>query len=347
MTDKANTDIHRRTLLKGMGVAAGAAFTGSLISINKAAAADEFKVTLQLGWLASNGILGEVAADKLGYYKDEGLSLEVIPGGPNIDGVASVASGRANLGSISSSPSLMLARAAGIPIKCIAAGYQQHPFTYFSLKSNPVNTPQDLVGKKVATNGTARILLRALLAANDIPEDDVEVIVSGSDMSVLMTGQADVVTGWTTNVNALSVIGDQRVDLSLWDAGLQLYANPYYVTDETLAEHRDKVDAMIRVSAKGWGWVHENQEQACEFLVERYPNLDLESELKAVPLVDGYSFNEATAKNGWGTMTRENWQAQIDAYAALGQFEGEPPKVDDMMTLSVLEATAADRPKYG
>ena len=46
-------------------------------------------------------------------------------------------------------------------------------------------------------------------------------------------------------------------------------------------------------------------------------------------------------------MTRENWQAQIDAYAALGQFDGEPPKVDDMMTLSVLEATAADRPKFG
>ncbi|MCY6380151.1 ABC transporter substrate-binding protein [Hoeflea prorocentri] len=318
-----------------------------MVSINKAAAADEFKVTMQLGWLASNGILGEVAADKLGYYKDEGLSLEIVPGGPNIDGVASVASGRANLGSISSSPSLMLARAAGIPIKCVAAGYQQHPFTYFSLTDNPVKTPKDLIGKKVATQGTARILLRALLAQNDISEDDVEVLTSGSDMAVLMTGQADVVTGWTTNVNALSVLGDKRVDLSLWDAGIQLYANPYYVTDETLAEHKDKVEAMIRVSAKGWGWVHENQEQACEFLVERYPNLDLESELKAVPLVDGYSFNAVTAKGGWGTMTRENWQAQIDAYAALDQFDGDPPKVDDMMTLSILEATAADRPKYG
>lgn len=347
MTNRVNTDIQRRTLLKGMGVAAGAAFTGTMISIDKAAAADEFKVTMQLGWLASNGILGEVAADKLGYYKEEGLSLEIVPGGPNIDGVASVASGRANLGSISSSPSLMLARAAGIPIKCIAAGYQQHPFTYFSLTENPVKTPQDLVGKKVATQGTARILLRALLAKNNISEDDVEVIVSGSDMAVLMTGQADVVTGWTTNVNALSVLGDRRVDLSLWDAGIQLYANPYYVTDETLAEHKDKVEAMIRVSAKGWGWVHENQEQACEFLVERYPNMDLESELKAVPLVDGYSFNAVTATGGWGTMNRENWQAQIDAYAALGQFDGDPPKVDDMMTLSILEATAADRPKYG
>lgn len=347
MTNRHLGDINRRRLLKGMGVMSGLAMTGTMLSVGKAIAADTYEVNMQLGWLASNGILGEVAADKLGYYADEGMSLNIIAGGPNIDGVASVASGRANLGSISSSPSLMLARAAGIPIKCIAAGYQKHPFTYFSLKSNPVTKPADMIGKKIATNGTARILLDALLAKNNISEDDIEVIVSGSDMSVLMTGQADVVTGWSTNTSALSVLGDQRVDLSLWDAGIQLYANPFYVTDDTLANHRDKVEAMIRVSAKGWGWVHENQEQAAEFLVERFPNMDLEAEKNTVGLIDAFSFNESTAKNGWGTMTKENWQAQIDIYDQLGQFEGKKPELADLVDFSILEATAADRPTFG
>jgi len=347
MSNNSQNGISRRGVLKGMGVASGAAMTGSMFSIGAANAAGEFDVTMQLGWLASNGVLGEVAADKLGYYKEEGLNLKIVAGGPNIDGVASVASGRANLGSISSSPSLMLARSAGIPIKCIAAGYQQHPFTYFSLKKNPVMKPEDLVGKKVATQGTARILLRALLAKNGISEDDVNVSVMGGDMAALMTGQVDVMTGWSTNINALSVLGDQRVDMSLWDAGIQLYANPFYVTDQTLAEHRDKVEAIIRVSAKGWGWVHDNQEQAAEFLVERYPNLDLQSELKAVGMITDFSFNANTAKNGWGTMTKENWVAQIKAYDDLGQFEGKTPKLEDLVDFSILEATAADRPKYG
>lgn len=339
--------ICRRSVLKGMGVAAGAAMTGNLISISKVAAADEFEVNMQLGWLASNGILGEVAADKLGYFTDAGLKLKVVPGGPNIDGVASVVSGRSNLGSISSSPSLMLARSAGIPIKCIAAGYQQHPFTYFSLKKNAVMEPKDLIGKKVATQGTARILLRALLAKNGISEDDVEVSVMGGDMAAIMTGQVDVVTGWKTNVNALSVLGDQRVDLSLWDAGIQLYANPFYVTDTTLADHRDKVEDIIRVIAKGWGWVHDNPEQAVDYLVERYPNLDKESELKAVGLITGYSFNKNTAEHGWGTMSKENWEAQISTYDSLEQFEKGAPTLDDLVDFSILEATTADRPKYG
>ena len=249
MTRSSQSGMNRRRLLKSMGAFVGAATAGTFVGIEKAFAQDTFNVTLQLGWLAGNGILGEVVADKKGFFADEGLSLDIVPGGPNVDGVASVASGRANLGSISSSPSLMLARSAGLPIKCIAAGYQEHPFTYFSLKDNPVNSPQDLVGKKVATNGTARILLRAMLAKNGISEDDVEVLVMGSDMAPLMTGQVDVVTGWKTNISALSVLGDHRNDMSLWDAGIQLYANPYYVTDMTLNEHREQVEGMLRAIA--------------------------------------------------------------------------------------------------
>lgn len=347
MTDDIGNPINRRSMLKTLGAGLGLAGASTLAGVSPVLGADTFKVTLQLGWLPTNGILGEVAADKLGYFAEEGLELEVIPGGPNIDGVASVASGRAKLGQISSSPSLMLARAAGIPVKCIAAGYQQHPFTYFSLEKNPVRRPQDLIGKKVATNGTARILLRALLAANGIAEDQVEVSVMGSDMNPLLTGQADVVTGWKTNVNALEVLGDKRVDMTLWDAGVQLYANPYYVTERTLADHPEQVTAMIRAIARGWGWVHDNPEEAVDILVSRFPNMDRASEMKAVDMALAYTFNENTAKAGWGVMTRENWQAQIDTYEALGQFAKGAPSAGDVMTLEVLERTQAARPLYG
>ncbi len=339
---------NRRDLLKGVGAAAGIAGAGTLMSIIPAQGADPFTIRMQLGWLASNGILGEVAADKLGYFKEEGLNLEIVPGGPNVDGIGSVASGGNNFGSISSSPSLMLARGAGIPIKCVAAGYQQHPFTYFSLgdKGN-VRTPKDLIGKKVATQGTARILLRAMLAKNGISEDQVEVSVMGGDMSPLMTGQVDVATGWKTNVGALSVLGDKRVDMTLWDSGIQLYANPYYVTDSMLADHGDKVTAAIRAISRGWGWSQENPEGAVDALVERYPNLKKENEMKAVGLVLGYSFNEKTKAEGWGVMTADNWQAQISTYDNLGQFKNGAPKLEDIMTLDILNATADVRPKHG
>lgn len=347
MTSHSTTNMSRRSLLKSAGATAGLAGLGTMVSIRPAFGQDSFEVTLQLGWLASNGILGEVVADKMGFFAEEGLTLNIVPGGPNVDGVASVASGRANLGQISSSPSLMLARSAGLPVKCIATGYQKHPFTYFSLKSNPVNTPQDFIGKKVATNGTARILLDALLAHNGISQDDVEISVMGSDMGPLMTGQVDVVTGWNTNTSATNILGDQRVDLTLWDAGVELYAYPYYVNDSTLEEHREQVNGMIRAISRGWGWAYENREEAVDILLERYPNFIRQDELDTVDLVLSYVFDAKTAENGWGTMTPENWQRQIEIYENLGQFENDPPKLEDIMTMSVLEATADVRPKFG
>ena len=337
--------LSRRQVLQ-YGGALGAAATSSFISV-RALAADTAEVNMQLGWLASNGILGEVCAKRLGYYAEEGIELNVTPGGPGVDGVASVAAGRAGVGQLSSSPSLMLARSAGIPVKAFAAGYQKHPFTYFSLSDNPIRTPEDMVGKTIATQPTAVILLKALLALNGIAEDQVEVVKMGSDMNQLMTGQAQAVTGWMTNTNALKILGDGRVDMMLWDAGIQLYANVYYTTDQMLAEHGDTLVRYLTGSARGWGYAKENPEAAVDHLVGEYRNLDRASELEAVVPVLGFSFDDTTASEGWAAMNPENWQKQIDVYADLEQFKGDVPTVADVMTTDVLAATEALRKQIG
>ena len=104
---------------------------------------------------------------------------------------------------------------------------------------------------------------------------------------------------------------------------------------------------MIRAISRGWGWVHDNPEAAVDALVARFPNMDRDNELAAAPLVVGYSFNETTAEQGWGTMNAANWQAQIDIYDRLGQFANGAPALEDVMTLDVLAATADARPKLG
>jgi NitT/TauT family transport system substrate-binding protein len=336
----------RRDILRSSMALGALAATPNLITVT-ARAADMATVNMQLGWLASNGILGEVVAKAKGFYAEEGVELEVTPGGPGVDGVASVAAGHAQTGQLSSSPSLMLARSAGIPVKAIAAGYQKHPFTYFSLASDPIREPKDMIGKTIATQPTAMILLRALLAKNGIAEDQVEAVNMGSDMNQLMTGQAAAVTGWLTNTNALAILGADRVDMMLWDTGIQLYANVYYTTDDMLAEHADVLARYLSGSARGWGYAKGNPEEAVDMLVAAYPNLDRASELEAVGPVLGFSFDDTTAAEGWAAMNRANWQAQIDTYAELDQFQGDVPTVDDVMTTAILDATAEVRKKVG
>jgi NitT/TauT family transport system substrate-binding protein len=336
-------DPARRRLLKTSLVAGGLA-AGGFLSID-ALAQGKTRINMQLGWIPSVNQVGEVVAKRLGFYEQEGIEFAIQPGGPNIDGVAIVASGRHEAGQVSSSPSIMLAASQGIPVKCFAVGAQRHPYCFFSLQKSPVHKPADMVGKKVGIQPTGMVLLRALLAQNKIAEKDVNIIPIGGDMTPLMSGQVDVVTGWLTNTTALKVLGKERVDLSLWDSGVRLYALPYYATAKTLQSQPQMLAAFLRATARGWSYAAANRDAAVDLLIKEYPNLNHDDERVALDVMLRYSFSELTKAQGWGAMDPAVWQEQIALYAQLGQFTAKTPKLEDVMTLDVLKATAAARVK--
>jgi NitT/TauT family transport system substrate-binding protein len=334
--------LSRRNLLASAGVA----FGGAMIGVPRSAGAAT-TISMQIGWLAGGNQLGDIVAKQLGYFSDEGLTLEIMPGGPNNDGVAIVASGRAAVGQLSSSPSLMLAASQDIPITCFAVGAQQHPYAFFSLAKNPVHQPADFRGKKVGIQATGVILLRALLAKNNIDPKDVEIVTIGSEMTPLMTGQVDVVTGWVTNTTAMRVLGPDHVTLKLWNAGVRLYALPYYATTDTLRTNRDALERFLKASGRGWGYAYNNRDKAIELLVKELPNLVAKDEREAADVMLGAEFNQTTRANGWGTMDPAVWQEQIDLYAKLGQFSKRTPALAEVMTMDVLQATHDSRPRIG
>jgi NitT/TauT family transport system substrate-binding protein len=338
--------INRRSVIRGALTAATAAGIGPILSVESHSQTKSV-VNMQLGWLASGNQLGEVCAKALGYYEAEGIDLKVQPGGPNIDGVAIVAAGRFEIGQVSSSPSLMLAVSQDIPIKCFATGAQVHPYTFFSLQKNAVREPKDLIGKKVGIQSTGVILLRALLAKNKIADKDVTIIPIGAEMSPLLTGQVDVVTGWLTNTTALKVLGDQRVDMRLWDSGVKLYALPYYATVDTLTKKPEMLAKFVRATSKGWAFARGEPDKAVDFLVKEYPNLVRADEIDAAKVMLQYAFSTATKTEGWGAMDPTVWQEQISLYAELGQFTKRVPKVEEVMTLDILNMTADSRAKLG
>ena len=335
----------RRSLLKAAAGLGGLGL-GSLVTLDaKAQSSAKTAINLQLGWLAGNNQIGEVVAKQLGYYAAEGLDVQIQPGGPNIDGVAIVASGRFECGQLSSSPSLMLAVSQDIPVKCFASGLQQHPYTFFSLKKKPVATAKDMVGKKVGIQPTGVVLLKALLAKNSIPESGVEIIPIGADMSPLLTGQVDVVTGWQTNVTALKPLGPDRVDLRLWDAGVRLYALPYYATVKTIQTRPDVLQKFLRATARGYAYTNANRDAAADLLIKEYPNLVRNDEKIGIDAMMVYAFNDQTKANGWGAMDPAIWQDQITLYSQLGQFSKRTPKLDEVMTMDILNATRDARMK--
>ncbi|QEZ46235.1 ABC transporter substrate-binding protein [Cupriavidus oxalaticus] len=332
----------RRQLLQTSVVAGGLAASGALLSV-RCLAANRAAINMQLGWVPGGNQVGEVVARRLGYYEQEGIDFRIQAGGPNIDGVAIVASGRGEVGQISSSPSVMLAVSEGLPVKCFAVGLQQHPYAFFSLKKTPIRSPQDMIGKRIGIQATGLVLLKALMVRHRIAENQVNIVPIGADMTPLLSGRVDAVTGWQTNVSALKALGADRVDLSLWDSGVRLYALPYYAHTSTLRNHPEVLQRFLRATARGWLYANKNRDQAVDLLLKDYPSLNRVDERASIDSLMGYAFNKDSGTQGWGTMDPAVWQEQISLYAQLGQFRARPPKLEDVMTLDILQATKSSR----
>ena len=103
-------------------------------------------------------------------------------------------------------------------------------------RSAPLRSVADLKGLRIGVQPTARFIMDAIAAKNGIDINDLTLVNVGFDKQPLVLGEVDAIGGWITNTQALSVIGEGRVDLLVRDLGFESYANVYFATVEAAAE---------------------------------------------------------------------------------------------------------------
>ena len=63
--------------------------------------------------------------------------------------------------------------------------------------------------------------------------------------------------------------------------------------------------------------------------------------------LENVEFTARTKDHGWGSFDPAVWEAQIDQYDELKQFQAGKPKPDQVMTTKILDMTENERPKIG
>jgi len=337
--------ISRRGFLQG--ALTGAALTGSALGpaglVPAASAQSPAQVGLQLGWFANAQMAGDFTAIGKGYFKDAGLDVKILPGGPSIDPVGVVASGSVLLGNVASIGVLVSGRSRGVPLKAFATAYQRHPFAFFFLKESGIKTPADFAGKTVGIQGTARPLLDAVLAKYQVPRDKVNVIIIGGTTTPLLTKQADVVSGWVINHAQNLPIQGKADHLLLWDLGIRMYAYTYFTTDQVFSSKKDVLTRYVSAAGKGWLYAKEHPDEAVDFVLKSASGLDRDMELPTWKVSIPYISSAATQQQGWGYMDPQVWSNLSDTYLSLDQI---PKKVtpDEIMTNEIV--AAAKTPKF-
>lgn len=126
-------------------------FCGALLSCGQAPESKQAglrQVTFQSDWFPQAEHGGFYQALAKGYYRDEGLDLEIISGGPGAGVLLKVAKGLATFGMFRGDDAI-LATSRGLPLMMIGATLQHDPQAILVHADSPVQSFADLDGRTV------------------------------------------------------------------------------------------------------------------------------------------------------------------------------------------------------
>src|ERR1700753_221714 len=106
-------------------------------------------VKLQTDWYPPPEHGGFYDAQMRGYYKDEGLDVPILPGGPYVNTAQQVSAGTVQF-AMGSSDNTLESVSNGVPLIAVAATMQHDPQAIMVHQDSPVHSFQDLDGHAVA-----------------------------------------------------------------------------------------------------------------------------------------------------------------------------------------------------
>jgi putative hydroxymethylpyrimidine transport system substrate-binding protein len=273
-----------------------------------------------LDWYPWANHTGLYLARERGYYRAEGLEVELyVPANPE-DGLKLVAAGRDTFG-ISYQTDVLLARGEGVPVKSIAALVQQPLNSIMTLKSSNLTRPRQLEGKRVGVPGVPsdQALLTTMLAHDGGDVKKVEVVTVGFDLvPALLGGKVDAIIGaYWVHESILAELQGQPVNImKVEDHGVP----PYYelvlvASDRTVAQQPDLARRFLRATARGYADAIKEPAAAIDLLVKVNPETNRQLEERGLPLLTPLWTQGATA---FGQQTAARWQAYADWLKAQG-----------------------------
>lgn len=253
-----------------------ATMAGALLISSSAAMAEAVK--LQLKWVTQAQFAGYYVAAAKGYYKDAGLDVTIMPGGPDINPQQVLAGGGADV-VVDWMPSALATREKGSPVVNIAQPFKRSGMMLTCRKDTGIAAPADFKGKTLGVwffgNEYPFLSWMSTLGiSTQGGSDGVNVIKQGFNVDPLIQKQADCISTMTYN-EYWQVIdaGLKEEDLVIFkyeDQGVATLEDGLYVLEDKLKDPTF-VEAMakfVRASMQGWDYARVNNDEAAQIVLD-------------------------------------------------------------------------------
>ncbi|QQX81308.1 EAL domain-containing protein [Shewanella sp. KX20019] len=227
-------------------------------------------VSLQLRWHHQFQFAGYYTALEKGFYRDEGIEVQLRAGDPKHTPVEEVLSGDALYGVGNSE--ILYRRLQGEPLVALAAIFQHSPSILLTLKQSGIRSAHDLIGKKVMLankNQDADFLTMFVNEGISLPQ--LDIISSSYDLDDLINGKVDAFNSYTTNEPY--ILKQLNISYNVIDPvsyRVDFYSDILFTSETELNEQPERVAAMRRATLKGWRYAMDNPEEIVDLLLTKY-----------------------------------------------------------------------------
>lgn len=303
--------------------ARAALIAACLVSAPAAHAAD--KISFGLDWVAEPEYGGYYEAMAEGIYKQYGLDVTIVQGGPQVNTAQLLLLGKVNF-DITSNAFLALNFAQqNIPFVVVAAGFQKDPDALIAHPGQSNENFAALKGKPIAVSTDTRASWWLYLK-NKYGYSDSQLRPYGFSLTPFFTNKQDIQEAYVTDEPYLvhQMTGQWPVVMALPDSGFDGYASLIATSDRLVKDDPALVQRFIDASAKGWyDYLYKNPKPA--FAAIKAANPDMTDgllqygyeQLKARGIVDS-----GDAKTlGIFAMTNARWSSFFHQMVAAGLYD--------------------------
>lgn len=272
-------------------------------------------VKLALNWFPEAEHGGFYAAQLNGYFAEEGLNVEILPGGPGSPVIQQVARGSVEFG-VATADQVPLGRAQGANVVATFAAIDQSPRCFLVHEESGIKSLEELKGVTLAMN-SGRAFSEYLV--KHVPLTDVRVVPYDGSVAAFLRDKnfAQQAYEFSEPFLAKEQGANVRV-LPIREIGYNPYASILITSDKLNKENPELVEKMTRACRKGWQDYLKNPQQANKHLESLNPELSpgvLEFGVKAiVPLTN-------VEDESFGQMTAERWKTLVEQLVEIGLLE--------------------------
>ena len=269
------------------------------------------KITFVLDWTPNTNHTGLYAAQKLGYFEEAGLEVEIVQ--PPEDGaVVLVASGKAQFGvSFQDSLAPALIEGDAIPVTAVASVIQHNTSGIISRAGEGMDRPKGMAGHSYATwNGAIELAtIEKVVEADGGDYSKVELIPSTvtDEVSALKTNSVDsiwIFYAWAGVKTELEGLETDYFAFADIDPVFDYYTPVIISGNKFLEENPETAKAFLSALSKGYEFAIENPEEAAEILCDAAPELDKELVVASQKyLADQYRADAPY----WGFIDADRW----------------------------------------